>query len=158
MTLASNFLTICIYGQVNDQKIRQRVLEKEIIDSVFTFGKWTKNGGTQTDLQYLGHFKTVSGKNYKIVNSIWIWGLSQRATSRILVFDDKNQYVGNYYVTTIADLPTNMENGKLIFKNVVGDCDKNVVTVIDLKKGLPKQFFRKCKGNAGDFYNFDSEQ
>jgi hypothetical protein len=148
------FLTVYAgYSQVNDEKIRLQVLEKGIIDSIFVFGKWKKNGGTETNLQYLGQVRTVHGQIFKIVNSIRIWGLSSRATSRILVFNDKNQYVGNYYVTLISDLPTSLINGKLIFKNTNGYCDKNLTTIIDLKKGLPKQFFRKCKGKYGDIYS-----
>jgi hypothetical protein len=96
-------------------------------------------------------------KLYVFVNSTLIWGLSSKATSRILVFNDKNQFVGNYYVTLITDLPTSMKNGKLIFKNSYGDCDKDLKTIIDLRKGLPKHFFRKCKGKYGDIYSFDSE-
>jgi hypothetical protein len=56
-----------------------------------------------------------------------------------------------------TDLPTKMENGCLIFKNTDENCDKNLTTIIDLRNGLPKKFFRKCKGNYGDIYSFDNE-
>ncbi len=46
---------------------------------------------------------------------------------------------------------------KLIFKNTDEDCDKNLTTILDLKNGLPKQFFRKCRGKYGDVYRFDNE-
>jgi hypothetical protein len=144
-------------GQVNDQKIRLQVLEKGIVDSLFVFGKWAKNGQTETHLKYLGEVSTKSRKTYKLVNSIWFWGLSHRATSRILVFSEHNQYIGGYYLTTVDDLPTKLENGNLTFHNTNGDCDKKLVTVIDLKKGLPKHFFRKCKGEFGDIYTFGSD-
>ena len=88
---------------------------------------------------------------------MWFWGLSHRATSRILVFNGNNQYLGNYYVTVTSDLPTKMENGTLIFKNTDEDCDKKLTTIVNLKNGLPKQFFRKCKGKYGDIYSFDNE-
>jgi len=67
-------------GQVNDQNIRLQVLQKSIIDSEFVFGNWEKKGQTETHLKYLGQVTTKSGKTFKIVNSIFIWGLSQRAT------------------------------------------------------------------------------
>ena len=140
---------------MNEQKIRKEVLEKGIIDSVFVFGKWTKDGRTETHLKYLGQLITQKGQTFRIITSSWFWGLSHRATSRILIFNDRNQYVGNYYVTMTTDLPTKMESGRLIFRNTNEDCDKNLVTTVNLKNGLPKQFFRKCKGQLGDIYSFE---
>lgn len=163
IAISSTFLTLtltfAIYSnaQVSDQTIRQKVLVKAIVDSSFVFGRWTEKGGTETHLKYLGQVTTKHGKTFNILNSSWIWGLSHRATSGILVFNDKNQYVGKYYVGMTTDLPTKMENGKLIFKNTDEDCDKNLTTIVDLKNGLPKQFFRKCKGKYGDIYGFDTE-
>jgi len=147
----------CANGQVHDQMIRQKVLQKAIVDSIFIFGKWTERTGTETHLTYLGSVTTKHGQTYKILNSIWYWGLAHRATSRILIFTNDNKYVGNYYVTVTTDLPTKMEKGKLIFKNTDGDCDKNLMTILDLKKDLPKQFFRTCKGKYGDIYSLDTE-
>jgi hypothetical protein len=164
-TLQTTFLSftfmlavISSKGQVNDETIRQQVLEKGIVDSLFIFGKWTENGGTETHLKYFGQLKTKSRQTFKIINSIWLWGLSHRATSRLLVFNNKNQYVGNYYMTTTSDLPDKLQNGRLIFSNTDDqDCDKTLITIIDLTKGLPRQFFIKCKGKSGDIYNFSTE-
>lgn len=151
-------LAICVYGQADGEKILQWVLEKEIIDSVFVFGKWAQSGGTETALKYLGQFKTGSGQTFKIVNSTFTWGLSGRATSRILVFNGKNQYVGNYYLRNEEHLPTRLKNRKLIFRNTaISDCDKKMVTIINLAKGLPKQFFRKCDSEYGDIYTFSND-
>ena len=155
LILIMSFATVCSIGQVNDQKIRQQVLKKSIKDSLFVFGKWTKHGGSETHLKYLGQVTTRKGRRFKVVISNWFWGLSHRATSRILIFNDRNQYVGNYYVTMTTDLPTKMESGRLIFRNTNEDCDKNLVTTVNLKNGLPKQFFRKCKGQLGDIYSFE---
>ena len=155
--LSLTFTSTYISGQLNDENIRKKVLQKAIIDREFIFGKWTEKGGTETYLKYLGKFTTKRGQTFKILNSIWFWGLSQRATTRILIFNEKDEYVGNYYLTVTSNLPTKLENGKLMFKNYDADCDKNLTTIIDLKKGLPKQFFRKCNGQYGDIYSFDSE-
>jgi len=157
LTLTFTFLIVQAIGQVSDQKIRQQVLEKAIIDSLFVFGKWTEKGGEETHLKYLGQVKTKHGQTFKILTSSWFWGLSHRATSRILVFNNDNQYVGNYYVTITTDLPTKMEDGKLVFKNIDKDCDRKASTFVNLKNGLPRQFFRKCKNNLGDIYSFDSK-
>ena len=142
-------------SQTNDNKIREKVLKKNQIGKEFVFGNWNENGDTETHLTYLGEVKTKKGKIYKIMNYTWIWGLSSRATNRILIFNQKNQYLGNYYVTLVTDLPTELENGILIFKNLDADCDKKVTSKVNLKNGLPKQFFRECKDGYGDVYTFD---
>ena len=151
------FFVFSAVGQVKDRNIRQQVLEKGIIDSVFVFGKWTEKSQTETQLKYLGKVTTKTGQTFKIMNSIWLWGLSERATSRILIFNLKNQYVGNYYLSGTDQLPTSLRNGKLIFTNLSDDCDKKVITTINLNNGLPKQFFRKCKDKFGDIFSFESD-
>lgn len=150
-------ICISVNGQINDSKIRQHVLEKGVIDSLYIFGKWRTNGQSETHLKYLGIIKTKNGKKFKLINSSWFWGISKRATSRILIFSDRNNYVGNYYVNMIHDLPNKLRNGKLIFKNISNDCDNQVTTIIDLRNGLPKRIFRQCKNNGGDWFSFGIE-
>ncbi len=51
-----------------------------------------------------------------------------------------------------------LTNGQLMFTNTEkGDCDKNLVTTIDLNIGLPKRLFLKCKGESGDIYRFGAD-
>ena len=150
--------TIKAMGQVNDNFIRQQVLKENIVDSLFVFGKWTIIGGTETHLKYLGQVMTSDGRIFKIMDSCWFWGLSHRATSRILIFNGKNQYVGNYCLGMTNDLPDKLDNGILIFTNSDNEgCDKSVVTQVDLTKGLPKDFFLKCDEVNGDIYSFSTE-
>lgn len=143
------------FSQVDDSNIRLYVLRKNTIGKEYIFGRWNAKGGTETHLKYLGSAHSKHHKTYKIINSSWIWGLSRRATNRILVFNEKNQYLGNYPVTMIVDLPTEMKNGILIFKNKDISCDLKISSAISLRKGLPKEFFRKCKAHSGSFYGFD---
>ncbi|MCS3532201.1 hypothetical protein [Chryseobacterium sp. JUb7] len=143
-------------SQHKDLKIRLKVLQRGQIGKELVFGKWDIKGGTETHLTFLGTLKTTQGKTYKIMNSTWIWGLSRRATNRILIFNKKNQYLGNYYVTLNTDLPTKLASRILIFQNTNLDCDKKTASKISFKNGLPKTFFRKCKNNSGDFYSFDA--
>jgi hypothetical protein len=125
---------------------------------LFVFGKWSKNGQTETHLKYLGIVTTTNGNVFKILNYSWFWGLSHRATSRILIYNHKNQYVGNYYVNMIYDLPDRLVDGKLIFTNKDKmDCNKIIVTQIDFTKGLPKSLFINCDGQNGNVYSFSIE-
>lgn len=109
-------------------------------------------------LNYLGKVKTKEGRVFKIITSKWYWGLSPRATSRIVVFNHKNQYLGNYYVGMTYDLPERIESNSLVFSNKNrDDCDPKVKTIISFQNGLPKKFFLRCTDKGGDIYNFGSE-
>jgi hypothetical protein len=145
-----------IWGQINENLIRQKVLEYNIADSVFVFGKWTENEGEETHLKYLGQVNAENGESFKIMTSILFWGQSHHATNRILVYNSKNQYIGNYYIYNIEDLSVRLKNGILIFDNKK-DCDNSIKTRINLELGIPKQIFVKCTGEDGDLYNFDNE-
>jgi len=134
--------------------IRLRVLHLNHVRKTY---KFNTEDNSVTYLRFLGLIHTIKGKNYKILTSIWIWGLSQRATSRILVYTDKNEYVGNYYLTTIDDAPNYIKNNKLVFINKGNACDSKLVTYVSFDNGLPKEFFRKCKGNYGDSYTFSPD-
>ena len=127
------------FAQVTDKQIRNIVLKNSNIDSLIVFGKWNEKGDTETQLKYLGNIKTKEGKQYKLVNSVFIWGLSHRASSRILIYNYRNQYVGNYILNTVKELPFQLKEGKLIFKNQ--DCDSNNETIIDFTNCLPKRIF-----------------
>lgn len=139
-------------GQIRDKRIRQLVLRKGITDRTFIFGKWSEKGGEETHLRYLGKVTTQSGRTFKIVNSSWFWGLSHRATSRILLFNERDQYLGNYYLDTVDDLPVKLKDGDLIFRNMTLHCDKNYLAIINLKKGLPKLLVGRCKVGYGNEY------
>ena len=158
LIISLNFLFLTSFGQTHDQRIRLLVLRKDIVGKMFVFGKWSKTSGEEIHLTYLGKVTTRSGQILKILNSSWYWGLAHRATSRILVFDRSNRFIGDYYVTMVNDLPTSLENGKLIFHNSSPDCDNKLFSVIDLKKGLPKKIFRLCKDSSGDTYSFEAAQ
>jgi len=143
------------YGQVINKAECQKVLIQAFVDSPYIFGKWTQDGQTETHLIYLGKVMTKSGNTFRLINSSYFWGLSHRATSTILIFNSKNQYIGCYYLSSISDLPTGLKNGNLIFDNRRNDCDSTLTTIVNLKKGLPRQFFRKCKDKFGDLYRFE---
>lgn len=119
------------FSQIDDYNRRIKVLKKNIIGKEYVFGKWDKTKSSETHLTYLGKIETKKGRTLKIMTSVWIWGLSGRATTRILIFNEKNQYLGNYYVN-YNDLPIEFTNGYLIFKN------KEKTHRVNFNKGIPK--------------------
>ena len=59
--LIITFLSINIFGQVNDDSVRQEVLNKNITDHLYIFGEWSETEGTETHLKYLGIIKSKTG-------------------------------------------------------------------------------------------------
>jgi len=143
-------------SQSNQGKFRQQILRYNNVDTTYKF--INSNDSTEIYLRYLGKIRTVKGSVFKVMTSTYIWGLSCRATNRMLFFNGKDQYIGNYYVTTTYDLPDKIENNEVIFLNKDKECDLTIMTRLNFDRGLPKQFFRKCKGNMGDIYSFSSSE
>ncbi len=111
----------------------------------------------RTELKYLGRVKTKDKRVFKILTSTWYWGLSPRATSNIWVYNSKNQYLGNYYVTMTNDLPNKIEKNSLVLTNEDDeDCDAKIVTRISFRYRIPKSIFLKCKGKYGSIYSFQN--
>lgn len=142
-----------VKSQTNHEEISEKLLEKNIKDSLIIVGKWNTSGGSETQMKYLGDVKTTDGKTYKIVNWVWYWGISHRSTTKVLVYNEKNQFVGNYQLNLPVDLPVQLNDSVLVFNNKnKKECDTKLITVIDLKKGLPSDFFVACKDKEGSSY------
>lgn len=147
------------FGQNHDLLIRAEVLRNNEVGKMFIYGKWTNEGGGETHLKYLGKFSTTDGRTFKIMTSTWYWGMSKRATSRILVFNDKDQYLGNYYVGMVDELPYKLDGSELKFNST--KCGEIKTFNTDFKNGLSKSIYVGCKGEngegiRGDFYSFNS--
>ncbi|SEW53942.1 hypothetical protein SAMN04488122_5782 [Chitinophaga arvensicola] len=145
-------LLSCLNTTVHAQRdSRQQVLHKGIIGKEFLF----KENDHATQLKYLGHIKTKKGKTLRFLNAVFLFGLfenSQRASCRILVFNDKNQYLGNYYVGGIWDLPARISGKKLIFLPSREGC--NQTSTVSFAHGIPQQIHVLCTLTGGDDYVF----
>jgi hypothetical protein len=146
------------YGQMNPQKDRQAVLRHSLIGKIYVFDRSKKSHYNRTEITYLGKLKTIQRHVFKILISKWYWGIVPRATNRIVVFNNKNQYGGNYCVTTIYDLPSRIEDNSIVFDNTnKKECDTSTITRVNFATGLPKQIFLKCKNEMGSLYSFSNE-
>ena len=144
------------FSQVNHKKAFRLVLEGDAIGKEYSFGQKKRNKHDSLVLIYLGDVKTDKGRVLKILTSRWYWGLSPRATSRIIIFNQKNQYLGDYYLSMTNDMPDKIEDNFVVFTNdSESDCTPNLITKVSFKKGIPKRFFLRCKGKLGDLYSFD---
>jgi len=149
---------IVSFGQVNPNIDRQAVLRNDSIGVTYVFDRTKKDDHNRTEIIYLGKLRTKDGRVFKILISKWYWGIVPRATSRIVIYNEQNQYLGNYYVGMTYDLPTKIDDNELIFENKdIKDCDPKIVTRISFERGLPKQFFIECKNKMGNIYSFGND-
>ena len=129
----------------------------------FVKSKHTKVDGKQIYyydslvLIYLGKVRTKNGRTLKIMTSRWYWGSVPRATSRIIIFNNKNQYVGDYYLTMTYDIPDKIEGNSIVFINdKTSGCDTNLITKISFRNGIPKKILVNCSEKSLDIYVFEN--
>ncbi|ESU28042.1 hypothetical protein FSS13T_05320 [Flavobacterium saliperosum S13] len=133
---------------------RLLVLKKGMENKTVTFGKWDEKGNDELELTYLGTIKNKDA-TYKLMTSLWIWGVSGRATSRILVYDNKNRFLGDYYLTMSCELPKKIKNNKLYFELKCEECAKKNTTEVSFYKGIPKHMVVNCNGATLLIGNFE---
>lgn len=151
--IALLLLPLLSSAQVNHFKAYQITLQYAQKGRVHSFDKSRKDDHDSLVVVYLGRIVTKKGGILKFLTSRWYWGLAPRGTSRIVIFNEKNQYLGDYYVTMTYDVPDKIEGKNLVFisnKNS-SNCPPGFVTRISFRNGIPKQFFVKCNG---DIYSF----
>jgi hypothetical protein len=146
-------LTVSASAQENANSQFQKALRGGKIGKEVAFSK-KGNSLDSLVLVYLGEIKTKQGRRLKILTSRWYWG--QRATSRIIVFNGKNQYLGDYYLDMTYDVPGRIEGTSLVFvnNNKGTNCTPGLVTKVNFGNGIPREFLRQCRENAGDICSF----
>ena len=142
------------YNQVSPNKDRQSVLLNHKIGKTFVFDRSKKRYTNRTDITYLGKLRTNDGRVFKVLNCVYLFGLSADANCKIVLFNNRNQYLGYYYVGGVDNLPSKIVNNALVFDNRDPNCDKTIITRICFAGGLPKEFFIECKNKMGDIYSF----
>lgn len=148
--------SISVPAQINQIKAFRQVLERGAIGDEYAFGKKVKEQYDSLVLVYLGEIRTYEGRVLRVLTSRWYWGLAPRATNRIIIFNHRNQYLGDYYLSMTYDLPDRIEDNSLVFVNKSkNEGAANFTTRISFKKGIPRRIFIKTIDNVGDFYTFE---
>ena len=142
----------CIGQGLSPEKIKS-VLELGVKDSLIILGEWNpQKGQTEVHLKYLGIISSPNNQ-YKIMTYSWLWGLSKRATNKILVYDLENRFLGGYAVNVLCELPLAIEGNTLIISHQnCGNCANTIK--VPFKYGLPKKIEATCACGAGDEYFF----
>ncbi|WP_207532985.1 hypothetical protein [Desertivirga arenae] len=136
-----------------DIEMRASVLKKGIRDSVFIFDRSTRDYHDEIQIKYLGTLHSRDGRIFKIMSYCWIWGLSQRATNRLLIYNSRNKYLGNYKLGMKNELPTRIEKNVLLFDVSEKPESQPLRTRISFMNGLPEKIMIK----NGDLYRFEGE-
>ncbi|ACU60505.1 hypothetical protein [Chitinophaga pinensis] len=151
-SLIQIFLTAC--SQNTDYP--KQVVEKGEVGKQFEYEIKGDPDRTRYRMTYIGSIKTKSDTTLKFLNLINITGGfdSRKAhyTGAVLLYDQHNNYLGDYAVQDTLSLPVRVEGTTLVFS---GQQDCNAITKIDFSNEIPKEIFIKCVGDSGDFYPFD---
>jgi hypothetical protein len=139
------------------QKLEHRAL-KSAVGKIYVYDLTGRADCNKTRIKYLGIIHTRKGKSYKILTSFFVFSASStcHGTSSIKIFDMKNRYVGEYYVSTPDGLPDILGKNKLLYSKNSEDCNLRKTRSINLRNGLPKLFFIRCSKYGGDEYSFSS--
>ncbi len=145
LLIAFLFIAPLVKAQLPQESLWKEVVEKGIKDSLFVFGKWDdQKREDELRLKYLGQFKTKDGRVLKLLTSTWLWG-SGRATNRILFYNEKNQYVGQYTVDLTWELPVRMRGSIIYFSNESSKCScSRKRKEVNLFYGLPRLLETGC--------------
>ena len=153
--VAAVFFSSRVMSQQNFLAYSQMVLNKNEAGVSTAF---SRTSGVEKDslvLTYLGTVKDITGRRYKVLTSIWFWGISSRATSRIILFDMKNAYIGDFHLTMIDELPVRIVDDKLVFNcKKMLDAKTPLEFEINFSNGIPSTIFLYEDDKHGSEYEF----
>jgi len=143
------------YGQASfDYKGQRHKFNKFLINENKKNNTIKKiNASEEFEGKFLGNVKTVTGKEYYLVNSSYVFDINSLAKTEnhIFVYNDKKQFVGYYYLGQMYELPKRLDDNKLYFE--IKDCKEKIT--IDFSKGIPRAINLKCN-NSNNYYEFKS--
>ena len=153
----SSFLPIQDSEEKELEKSELKALKQNIIGKRYYHDFAHKKGFDKSEITYLGIARDNNKKQYKILTSYFVYSTSSdmcHGTSCIKIYNLKNEFIGQYYVGAYVSLPDALKDNKLIYTKNTEQCPIRKNGIIDLSKGLPKEFFIPCTKGGGDIYTF----
>lgn len=141
-----------------EEKINELVLSENQVNQKYFFKIVHSNQVLEYQITYLGAVKTNKGRELKILNNVVYTGLyeeTKRASATVIIYDAENRKLGFYYLGGAMDVPTKLDQGKLVFDYGNERCDLS--TSVSLKDSIPHQIFIACTKDGGDVYLFSQE-
>lgn len=141
------------------KKARVKALVDNTIGKEYQYRFVDRKDCNNTKIKYLGIVTTKKNEKFKLLNSFFVLGQSCRGVSRIVIYDTKNKYIGNYYVGMPYNLPDTLIANNLIYLKNNDDCNVKKGTKISFEQGLPKNIFIPCDNlDSGDLYTYSTEE
>ena len=145
--------TSVVQGQAPNEWLK--VLRAGRINKEFIFDNPKDGVADKAWLKYLGVVSSKKGARYKVLSFISVHGISFRGTTKVLIFDTDNKYLGCYFLGMTCEAPDSIRNNAIVFTGKKEcNCDPGRETLLNFKNGLPEKFFLPCRGEMGDLYYF----
>ncbi len=161
LVFLSSFFSIQDSEEKQLEKSELKALKENTIGKKYIYDFTHKKACNKSEIKYLGIARDNNNKQFKILTSFFVFSTSEdmcHGTSCIKIYDIKNQYIGEYYVGDYENLPDYLKNNKLLYSENSKGCNLRKTRVIDLSKGLPKEFFIRCTKKGGDIYSFSKDR
>lgn len=141
------------------KRARVKALAENIIGKEHQYRFVDRKDCNHTRIKYLGVLTTKTNEKFKVLNSFFVAGQSCRGVSRIVIYDMRNKYLGNYYVGMPYHLPDTLIDNNLIFLKNNADCKAQKGTEISFEHGIPEAIFIPCdQFDSGDYYTYSTEE
>lgn len=137
------------------EKSRKLVLSENQVGKEYVF-KINGNDIDEINIKFIGISITKTGDTLKVINSTNYTGVfedARKANSSIYLYNQKNELLGFYHVGSNYSLPKEVKDSELVFQYDNELC--NQTTKISLRDSIPDKIFILCKGQSGDFYQFE---
>jgi hypothetical protein len=136
--------------KVERNKFNIGLIEKNKTDKTYDV---KINNDEKFEGRYLGMIRTISGIKYHIIISSYIFdiGALPKTENHIFIYNDKNKYVGYYYLSQMYELPKRLDKNNLYFKNK--NCREE--STVNFDDEIPKAINLKCNGE-NNYYEFQN--
>ena len=141
------------------KQVRVKALVNNVIGREYQYNFVKRKDCNNTRIKYLGVVTTINKEKFKLLNSFYVVGPSCRGVSRIVIYNMKNRYIGNYYVGMPDNLPDTLINNNLIYLKDNDGCNVKKGTKISFEEGLPETIFIPCSNlDTGDLFTYSTEE
>ncbi|OIQ19340.1 MAG: hypothetical protein BM557_06450 [Flavobacterium sp. MedPE-SWcel] len=109
------------------------------------------DGYSTINSEYIGALKDKNNNEFYILNTIYTSKSFGRSIDLVyvMIYNAERRLMGRYYLSNLNQLPDEIHDNKMIFKNI---CKEKDIT-ISFQDGIPDKISLGCKG-ISKFYGF----
>lgn len=155
--LGQQFRAFSTYDDL--KRFRIEVLRAGVIGQANYFDFTDNDSCNKTCIKYLGQVRTSKNRTYEVLTCFNVSGTSCRGSSRIVVYNSDNEYLGNYWVPLPSYLPDTIIDNSLAFSIPDPDCVNRTASTISFKNGLPRIITIHCsEAESEEQFLFSSDE